>query len=133
MLFLIICRNISQLLFTLVGGRVVYFVYFCYCLSFYIEGNGFYLSTKVINGSCHWSCPTGWTTGQLCYMAKTATLDITCTHFSQICFIPAMLIGTRFLHFRPFSVTLTLDGNHKGSAKQNLLFSFITHFSTHQD
>ena len=40
-------------------------------------------------------------------------------------FIPAMMIGTLgFYHFVPFSLTLTLAGDHKVCAKQNLLASF---------
>ena len=54
--------------------------------------------------------------------------------FQAIFFIPAMLIGTiNFYHFIPLSVTLTLSGGHKVSAKQNLLRFFVTRFSTDQD
>ena len=40
-------------------------------------------------------------------------------------FIPVMLLDTiDFYHFIPLSLTLTLPGGHKVSAKQNLLASF---------
>ena len=40
-------------------------------------------------------------------------------------FLPAMLIGTiHFYHFIPLSLTLTVPGGHKVSAKQYLLASF---------
>ena len=50
-------------------------------------------------------------------------------HYTQTvqpnCFIPAMLIGTiDFYHFMPFSLTLTLPGGNKVSAKPNQLASF---------
>ena len=49
-------------------------------------------------------------------------------------FIPAMLIGTiDFYHFLQFSLTLTLPGGRKVSAKQNLLISFFAHFSSDQN
>ena len=39
--------------------------------------------------------------------------------------LPAMFLGTiDFNHFIPLSLTLTLPGGHKVSAKQNLLASF---------
>ena len=52
------------------------------------------------------------------------TLDIECKLLSHILFIPAKLIGTiDFYIFIPLSLTLTLPGGHKISAKQNLLAS----------
>ena len=45
-----------------------------------------------------------------------------------------MLIGTiDFYHFVPLSLTLTLPGGDKVSAKQNLLASFIRMLSSDQD
>ena len=39
-----------------------------------------------------------------------------------------MLIGTIYVcHFAPLSLTLTLPGGHKVSAKQNILASFFSH------
>ena len=45
--------------------------------------------------------------------------------------IPAMLTGTiDFYHFILLSLTLTLPGGHKVSAKRNLLASFSSVFSS---
>ena len=54
-------------------------------------------------------------------------------HYTQTvqpnCVIPAMLIGTTdFYHFIPLSLTLTLPGDYKISAKQSLLASFFHTF-----
>ena len=44
-----------------------------------------------------------------------------CANFSNKLFLPAMLIDTiHFYHFIPISVTCTLAGDHKVSAKQTL-------------
>ena len=63
-----------------------------------------------------------------------------CKNFSNVghhikCFIPAVLLSIMdFYHFIPLSLTLSLPGNHKVSAKQNLLASVsLTHFSTDED
>ena len=45
-----------------------------------------------------------------------------------------MLIGTiDFYDFLPLSLTLTWTRGHTVDAKQNLLASFLPHFSTDQD
>ena len=52
------------------------------------------------------------------YMAKALTLNITRKLFNQIFFIRAILLGTTdFCHFVLLSLTLTLPGGHKVSAK----------------
>ena len=57
---------------------------------------------------------------------KTLTLDITHKLFYQFfSYLPYLVIGTiDFYHLNRLSVTLTLAGGHKVSAKQNLLASF---------
>ena len=51
-------------------------------------------------------------------ITKTLAMDITLKLFDQFLFTFAMLIGTiNFYHFRSFSLTLTLAGGHKLSAK----------------
>ena len=56
---------------------------------------------------------------RLPYVARTLTLDITCKHFNQSCFLPDTLIGIISLsHLAPLSVTLIVVGGHKVNAKQ---------------
>ena len=67
----------------------------------------------------------------LCY---ELCLDITRKLCIQKLFIPAMLRGTiDFFHFVPLSLTLTLPGGRKFSAKRNILASFSHTLSTDQD
>ena len=54
-------------------------------------------------------------------VAKTLTLNITCQ-------VSAMLIGTTdFYHFMPLSLTMTLPGVHKVSAKQKSICFIFSH------
>ena len=46
----------------------------------------------------------------------------------------ASLLGTvDFFHFMPRSLTMTLAGDHKFSAEENVLLHFLVHVLTDQD
>ena len=69
--------------------------------------------------------PAGHPTDRSSCVAKTITLDIARKLFNQFLCIPVMLTDTiDFDHLILLSLTLTLAGGHKVSAKQNLLDSF---------
>ena len=79
-------------------------------------------------------CPAGWPAGHPSIVCCKNFYVGHCTQtFQPNCFISAMLLGiVHFYHFLPLSLTLTLPGGHKVSTKQNLLASFLTHFSADQ-
>ena len=57
--------------------------------------------------------------------AKTLTLDIICKVFNLFLAYLQMVVGTiDFYHFIPLSLILTLAGDQKVSAKQDILASF---------
>ena len=73
---------------------------------------------------CDESCSSGRSDGRPSCVAINLTLGITHKQFNQFIFLPAMLIRTiAFYHYVPLSLTLTLPGGHKVSAKQNVLAS----------
>ena len=74
-------------------------------------------------GICNESCSSCPPAGRLGW--QKTTLYITHMLLNHFLKISVMLIGTiDFYHLIPLSLTLTLPGGHKVSAKQNLLASY---------
>ena len=70
---------------------------------------------------------------KLC-VTKTLMLNMPGKSFNHIFLIPAMLICIiDFYHFMPLPLTLTLPGDEKISAKENLLASFSPETIFEQD